>query len=180
MPTSASAIPPRYHGLSVDRESYKRLVNDGFRYDMVDGVLFLAPSPFYRHNENQFRFLSALSEFLGKRSGIRMVADVDLFLPDGEDVLCPDISVLLPENTADTNSWITGVPDLIAEVLSDSTRQRDTGTKAERYLQNGVREYWLLDPNRNRVQVWYNSGSSWKKSKTGNSRLFPGFRFQIS
>ncbi|MFB5651900.1 Uma2 family endonuclease [Leptospira wolffii] len=170
---------PKYHGMSVDQALYKSLAPDGYRYDMVDGVLYVAASPFFRHNEIQFRFLSALSDFLGTGSSVRMVADVDVFLPDGGDVLCPDASVLLSDNPSDTSEWIEGVPDLVLEVHSPSTKHWDLGRKADRYLANGVREYWLIDPSDGKTQVWNSEFGVWKKSRSGKSRLFPGFSFQI-
>ncbi len=53
--------------------------------------------------------------------------------------------------------------DLIAEVLSPSTRSRDLGIKAERYLACGVKEYWIVDPENSKIHLWRNLGNEWKK-----------------
>lgn len=172
-------VNPRYHKLRVDLDSYKNLEDDGFRYDMVDGILYVAPSPFYRHNSVQADFMFSLRTFLRNNSSIRIISDVDVFFPDGEDVLRPDISLLLPENPAQTEKWIEGIPDLIAEIHSPSTKKFDLGRKAERYLRLGVKEYWLLDPDLSTVQVWENSRGRWIKHKDGKSRLFLGFAFRF-
>ncbi|TGM95950.1 Uma2 family endonuclease [Leptospira dzoumogneensis] len=170
---------PRYHKLRVDLESYKNLEDDGFRYDMVEGVLYVAPSPFYKHNSVQGDFIFSLRTFLKNDPLVKIISDVDVFFPDGGDVLRPDISLLLPDNSADTRKWIEGVPDLIAEVLSFSTKTADLGRKANRYLKLGVKEYWVLDPDSSRVEIWENKGDKWILYSDGKSRLFPGFQFGI-
>ncbi len=171
---------PKYHGLQVDWDMYKNLEDDGCRYDMVDGVLYVASSPFFRHNTIQANFIFSLRTFLGAETQVKIVADVDVFFPDRGDVLCPDVTVLLPNNPADTNKWIEGVPDLVVEVHSTSTKFADLRRKADRYLKNGIKEYWLVDPDTMKVQVWENRGESWAKHKDNRSRLFFGFTFQIS
>ena len=72
---------------------------------------------------------------------------VDILLPDGGDVVRPDITVILNQNMGIVKTHIHGVPDLVAEVLSPSTRTRDLGEKSERYLHNSIPEYWILDPD---------------------------------
>jgi Uma2 family endonuclease len=63
---------------------------------------------------------------------------------------------------------IHGVPDIVVEVLSDSTRERDLGAKADRYLSNGVKEYWIADPSKKTLDLWINELTdspkrSWRK-----------------
>jgi len=68
------------------------------------------------------------------------------------------------QNLSIVKGHIHGVPDLVCEVLSDSTRKRDLGTKADRYLMNGVKEYWILEPKISQMSVWFNSNhTEWKK-----------------
>ncbi|PJZ77091.1 Uma2 family endonuclease [Leptospira neocaledonica] len=101
------------------------------------------------------------------------------FFPDGGDVLRPDISLLLPDNSADTRKWIEGTPDLIAEVLSFSTKAAYLGRKADRYLKLGVKEYWIIDPDSLKVEIWENKVDKWILYSDGKSRLFPGFQFRL-
>ena len=106
------------------------------------------------------------------------MSQIDIFLPDGGDVLRPDISFILNENLSIVKGHIHGVPDLICEVLSDSTRSRDLGVKADRYLLNGVKEYWIVDPKVKEIQVWINlNQKEWEKISGDvlNSKLLSGF-----
>ena len=124
---------PLYHGRLTSREEYLDLPDDGFKYDMIDGVLYMSPSAFFEHNEVLVNFLSLLKAFIrGKKIG-RIVSDTDIFLPDGGDVLRPDVSLVLTGNQQIIVGHIHGVPDLICEVLSKSMEIRDLGVKADRY-----------------------------------------------
>jgi len=156
---------PSYLGMKVSREVYLDLKEDGYKYDMVDGFLVLSPSAKYGHGKCQARFIGILSEYLQKIPIGEVVAEVDIFLPDGGDVLRPDITFILNENLGIVQGHIHGVPDLVCEVLSEATEKRDLGVKAERYLSNGVKEYWILDPRNQTTQVWFNQKTKWKKEK---------------
>ncbi len=169
---------PKYTGWKVTREEYLSLPDDGFIYDMIDGVLELSPSGFFDHGNLASRFGYFLQSYLERNRCGKMTTETDIFLPDGGDVLRPDISFILNNNLSIVKGHIHGVPDLICEVLSESTRLRDLGVKADRYLLNGVREYWIIDPKKKEILVWINRGKKEWEKKSGellNSNLLPGF-----
>jgi Uma2 family endonuclease len=176
MPNTIEKHLPRYENLRVTREEYLDLEEDGFRYDMIDGVLQMSPSPEFEHAKNGNRFNFKILQYLEKNPIAEVVMECDVLLPDGGDVLRPDIIVLLNENINKVKMHIHGAPDIIAEVLSPSTRNRDLGIKAERYLTCGVKEYWIVDPKEKSISVWRNEGTNWKK-ETGDvlqSIVLPG------
>jgi Uma2 family endonuclease len=176
MATLTQKNTPRYEGRRVTREEYLDLPDDGFLYDMIEGELHMSPSAYFEHNKVISNFLTTVEVFL-KISGIvgYLAPETDLFLPDGGDVLRPDITFILEKNKRIIIGHIHGTPDLVCEVLSDSTRQRDLGVKGDRYLFNGVKEYWILNPDDKNIQVWINRGSSWDKKfgETLSSELLP-------
>ncbi len=177
MTTMAERKGARYHGLPVSREEYLDLRDDGFQYDMVEGVLFVSPSAEPLHGIVGLKFGHVLSKYLEKNPiGLAMI-EIDIMLPDGGDVLRPDISFVLHENTRILLKHIHGVPDLVCEVLSDSTARRDLNDKADRFLKNGVREYWIVDPRDRTAQVWINRKLEWEKRTAGilRSELLSGF-----
>lgn len=170
---------PRYEGWKVTREEYLDLEEDGFKYDMLEGVLCLAPSGEFEHGNLQLNFGYAVRQYLEKNPVGKAVTEIDVFLPDGEDVLRPDISFILNENMYIVKTHIHGVPDIICEVLSPSTAKRDLGVKADRYLKNGVSEYWIVDPKERRMELWVNSDrTEWKKmdSDTLKSSVLKDFQ----
>lgn len=169
---------PRYHGLRVTREEYLDLEEDGFLYDMIDGVLYMSPSAFYEHNRVISRLLTFLENFITKNEIATPAPETDIYLPDGGDVLRPDISVILKENSGIIKGHIHGVPDIVVEVLSKATLERDLGVKADRYLLNGVKEYWIADPDKQTLELWANQDKKeWKKhaGKTLESAVLAGF-----
>ena len=183
MPATLTKFAPRYEGLSVTREEYLDLEEDGFQYDVIEGVLHLSPSGEFEHGGNTGDFIIEMGIYLRKNKIGRVVAEIDVLLPDGGDPLRPDISFLLFESMHIVKKHILGTPDLICEVLSPSTKKFDLGKKADRYLSCGVKEYWIIDPNLKTIEVWKNvDKKSWKK-ETGQlltSEILPGFQISHS
>lgn len=177
MPVTSEKLKPRYHGERVTREEYLDLPDDGFKYDMIEGVLFMAPSPNFDHNDVNGAFTHLIRSALAKHKIGRVAPETDLFLPDGDDVLRPDICFILNENTQIIKTHIHGVPDLVCEILSPATRKRDLSIKADRYLKSGVKEYWILDPEEKEIHLWLNRQGKWEKHAGDHltSTLIPGF-----
>ncbi len=177
---SPDRVKPRYEGLHVSREEYLDLEEDGFKYDMIDGVLYMTPSPGFEHGELEVNFSYLLRNLLYKKKLGRVVVETDVLLPDGGDVLRPDVSFIFNENLNIVKCHIHGAPDLVGEVLSDRTDKRDLGEKAQRYLACGVKEYWLIDPRNETIQCWVNKKDHWEKIRGENieSRLIPGLVIQ--
>ena len=173
---------PRYNGLRVSREEYLDLEDDGYKYDMNAGVLQLTPSPAYSHGKSGSDFIIQLGKYLEQNDRGEIVNEIDVLLPDGGDVLRPDVSFILKERLRIVKTHIHGPPDLVAEILSESTANRDLVEKADRYLACGVQEYWIIDPRNRSLAVWYNTGPKdapqWEKHRGDvlESRLLPGFR----
>ncbi len=170
-------IKPLYHGLKVDWKDYMQLEEDGFKYDVIEGVMLMTPSPNFEHGNQEIQFGYFLKKYLLKNPLGKAVVEVDVYLPDNGDPLRPDISFLLNENLSYAKTHIYGTPDLVCEILSDSTAERDLGIKADRYLKCSVKEYWIIDPRDQSMQVWFNRISKWEKKigKKLKSELLSGF-----
>lgn len=172
---------PRYAGLRVSPDAYFQLEDDGFRYDMIHGVLQLSSSGTADHNRKLNRFYFALESYLRMHRAGEAFTELDIQLPDGDDVLRPDVSFVLNENAHIVEDWIRGVPDLVCEVLSPSSRGRDLVDKARRYLRNGVREYWIIEDVQRQMERRYNVGDAWhvESGDVVTSRLLPGFAVTV-
>lgn len=174
---SATQSIPSYEGLRVSREEYLDLRDDGFLYDMIDGVLHMSPSAFFEHNSVILHLSMAIGQYLRAHPIALAAPETDVFLPDGGDVLRPDISIVFRERESLIRGHIHGAPDIVVEVLSDTTRRRDLGVKADRYLKTGVREYWILDPDEKSMAIRENVGQAEWAVREGDgieSRLLPG------
>jgi Uma2 family endonuclease len=140
-------------------EEYARLPQpseaQGTRFEVIDGALFVTPSPSLSHQRVVIRLATLLHGFVQEhRLGEVLPGPLDVLFGEG-DYVEPDIVFVRSGRDAIlTRRGIEGPPDLIAEVLSPSTSARDRGIKLDRYRLFGVTEYWVVDPDERRVEVW--------------------------
>jgi len=136
------------------------LPEDGKRHEVIDGELYLTPSPKIRHQELVLRLAVELELAVreevrqGEPRGRVLEAPCDVCLAE-TSVVQPDVLYVSPERAgivAEAN--IQGAPDLVVEVLSESTRKIDEVLKRELYERFGVLEYWIVDPELESVKVW--------------------------
>ncbi|HET7559314.1 MAG TPA: Uma2 family endonuclease [Limnochordia bacterium] len=133
-------------GQPISYEAFCRLPEQA-GLELIDGFMVKEPSPTYGHQSLVGHLHHRLAEFNRKqRSGKVLVAPLDVTL-NGEHVLQPDVMWVSAARIGIlTAKGLTAAPDLAVEVLSPSTRARDTGRKRELYFANGCRELWLIDP----------------------------------
>lgn len=169
-------------------EDYLRLPDDGRRYEVIRGVLYVAPAPNYDHQLAHWRLLHALSNHVVERQlGVLLSAPFDVILPDGiATPVEPDILFIQEENRprrGDKN--FQGVPDVVVEILSPSTRTYDRKTKLAAYRDAGIPEFWLVDPQTLSVVIYgWKEGQFTEVERGGEgdeigSIVLPGFRVQV-
>lgn len=128
--------------------------DDGMRYELINGELFMSPSPILRHQEIVGELFALLRDHVKtRRLGKVYVAPVDVRF-SGTSQVVPDI-VFVSNSRRDIMSGkrLTGPPELVIEVLSPSTQGNDTVKKRELYERYGVPEYWIVDPRRNTLTM---------------------------
>ena len=137
-------------------EDYKRLPDDGRRYEIIEGVLYVTAAPNFDHQYTVTRLLVHLDNLVTRRSlGIVLVAPFEVHLPDVARPVQPDVLFIDAERAPRPGAAdFTGAPDLIVEVLSQSTARTDRLVKFGAYERAGVREYWLVDPRTHSVEVY--------------------------
>ena len=126
------------------------------RYELLDGELVMTPAPGERHQSVSILLGSKLFQFAYENSLGRIYhAPFDVVLSD-VDVVQPDL--LFVSNERDhiiTPANIQGAPDLIVEILSPSTAERDKTFKRTLYANHGVKEYWMVDPTTKDITVLF-------------------------
>jgi len=131
-------------------DEYYRLDDDGFRYELIDGVICMSPSPTPNHQNIALRISSWILAHLERHPVGTVLADVDVHLgigPNGGDLVYrPDIVFLRGDPSARLPARIVGAPALVVEIVSSSSRRLDSETKKNDYERCGVSEYWLVDP----------------------------------
>lgn len=148
---AATTLPSEYALRSVDatwnRARWETLPNDGNRYEVIDGVLYMstAPSIFHQWIIRQLLFaLHAQIDAVG--GGTTLMAPIGGFMP-GCDPVQPDVVVVgASQSHLFQDGCIEGVPALIVEVLSPSHPGNDTRVKREAYARAALPEYWIVRP----------------------------------
>ncbi len=130
--------------------------DDGKRHEIIDGEHVVTPSPNVRHQRLVRRLLVEIELYLkaNPRAGEVFSAPLDVVLSHF-DVVEPDLLFVAGDQTDIlTEKNVQGPPALVIEVLSKRTRKRDAQTKRRLFERSGVREYWLVDPELDAVQVF--------------------------
>lgn len=165
-------------------EDYLRLPDDGRRYEVLRGVLFVSAAPTPLHQFVLRNIVRLLVLFLEENPvGEFVFSPVDLIFPSGlATPVQPDLFFVSAEWTGTVkDQTIEGVPDLVLEVLSPRTRRYDRKTKLDVYAEAGVREYWLADPLARTVEVFvlrdgaYVLLGSFSRGEKLRSEVIPGF-----
>jgi Uma2 family endonuclease len=169
------------------RDDWLAFPEDGRLYEIVDGELFVSPTPNIAHQRLSRDLAFALHEYLrGTGTGEVLNSPVGVKLGP-TTVLEPDIVVVLRAHADRIGAQvIDGPPDLVVEILSPGTARRDLGVKRATYERAGVSEYWIVDPKRQAVEVLvldrgtYASGGHFGRSDVSSSRLLPGVRIALA
>jgi Uma2 family endonuclease len=147
-------MPPLAEALKLTYDDYLDFPEDGRRHELLDGEHFMTPSPGTRHQAIVLNLALAIGNHLRREpAGRLLLAPIDVVLSN-LDVVQPDLLfVSTARQSLVTERYVSGAPDLVAEVLSDTSRRRDEVTKRKLYARFGVREYWVVDPEIETVRV---------------------------
>ena len=152
------SIADDYNGLprgEYTAADYLRLREDE-RIELIDGIIYNLAAPTTKHQYMIMELTVELGNFIRSHGGdcIPFPAPVSVYIDCDEDtVVEPDINILCDRSKlVDNKIW--GAPDLIMEVLSPSTRRKDLTIKNQKYADAGVREYWIIDLENQKVIVY--------------------------
>jgi Uma2 family endonuclease len=141
-------------------DDYAALPDDGKRYEVLAGELYVVPAPTPFHQRESKRLQRQLEAFFEEKGlGEVFNAPLDVILGP-HDVAQPDILVVLDPLQL-SQRGVERAPDLVVEVLSPSNRNYDRIKKAGRYLATGVEHYWILDPEARHLQCLRAQDGAW-------------------
>ena len=154
--------------------------------ELWDGELVMSPAPSFFHQEIVDRFHDLLKAWVrGRHLGKTGVAPVDMVLTAHRAVQ-PDVVFVSRERLGIIRGRIEGAADLVAEVISPDSRRRDRIDKRDLYEQHGVKEYWIIDPEAQTVEVLYLDAGEfrlagrWRPGEQAHSRLLEKFTVDVS
>jgi len=132
-------------------EELHRLPDDGNRYEVVRGELFVTPAPRRSHEIILARLHEILASFV-RANNLGLIFHRAIIRFD-ESQVEPDLVVQQAHAIAEVNWDTAPTPNLAVEVQSDVTRRRDLGVKRQLYLAAGIPEYWVVDEDTKSVRV---------------------------
>jgi Uma2 family endonuclease len=161
---------------------YMAMPDDGQRYEIIDGVLYMSPSPNRGHQGASMRigtYLTMHVDFAGLGEVLAAPFDVKLAF---KTVVQPDVMVFLYKKDAEGElKELDDIPDLVIELASPGTRKHDRQRKFQAYERAGIREYWIVEPNRRSIEVFVLDGGTYCKvgvfsgEQTVSSQVVPDF-----
>lgn len=161
---------------------------EGYRYELVEGVIQLAPVPGIPHDSVIERLNRLLVLYAEDRPDI--VAHITqrsaVTLLDRQTAREPDFAVYGPADMAEKagKTWKDVTPLLVVEVVSPGQEERDYEAKRRDYWDAGVREYWIADPTRGTLSVLVRGSSDWAESVFDAAQVFrpaqlPGMQIAV-
>lgn len=172
----------------LTRADYEALPEDGKRWEFIEGEVFLmAPAPKRRHQRISANIEYMIQSYLENHPiGECYHAPFDVFMSD-TSIVQPDIILVRREN-ADrfSDAGLEGAPDLIVEILSDSTEEIDRGPKRILYAKHGVEEYWIVDQHAERIEVYRLRENAnqpqriYTKTESLTTSLMPGLEMPLA
>jgi Uma2 family endonuclease len=154
--------------------------------ELWDGELIMSPAPTFNRQKIALRFYRRLHEWVSQRTlGEVIAAPVDMVLSPHR-VMQPDVAFIAQDRLGIIQSAIHGPVDLAVEVISLGKRNRDRIEKRDLYEQYGIKEYWIIDPEAQTVEILFLEEGRYRLLMrcTGDqravSRLLPGFEISAN
>lgn len=129
---------------------------DGQRAELIDGKIYYMAPPSLTHQRISGRLYQSIANYIDSKNGKCEVlaAPFAVFLNDDDiNYLEPDISVICDISKLDEKGC-HGAPDWVIEIVSPGSKTRDYMTKLFKYRTAGVREYWIVDPDKQMTMVY--------------------------
>ena len=166
-------------------EDLQAIDDERHRYEIIDGELFVSPSPTTAHQRASLVIAAALLAHVRTHGGEVLAAPYDVYFAR-DTVVIPDVVYVTPEHhTRIEDRFLRGAPDLVVEVASPSTRRIDLGRKLALYQREGVAEYWFVDVTNFTVVVHRLSGDAYGppqilgRGQTLTPTVAPGFTLPV-
>ncbi len=183
-------MKPAASGVKLTYDDFLLFPDDGMRHELIDGEHYVTASPNTKHQVVSGNLYWLLRTYLEQHPiGRIYYAPFDVLFSKF-DVVEPDLLYVSKERAADvlTTQHVKGSPDLIIEIGSPSTRQRDETIKRRLYERTAVTEYWVVDPDLDVVRVYRREGDRFGRPvelacESGDvltTPLFSGLNLQLA
>ena len=153
-------------GVKLTYDDYLQFPEDGKRHELIDGEHYVTPTPKRPHQEISGNLHWLIRSYLEQQAiGRVFYAPFDVIFSNF-DVVEPDLLYMSNERANDIlRDWVHGAPELVIEIASTSTRKRDETIKRRLYERFGVSEYWVVDPDVERIRIYRRTGESFTRAE---------------
>ena len=167
-------------------DDYLAMPDEYPRYELLEGELVEMVSPTSRHQRISRQLFTALNTHCAAHDlGEVFYAPLDVIL-SRTIVVQPDLLFISKARRAELiGERITGAPDLVIEILSPATSARDFNQKRKLYARHGVKEYWIVDPDDETIEVQrlqgnvFSTVALFEKGQTLTSPMFEGLNVDV-
>ncbi|HET9360841.1 MAG TPA: Uma2 family endonuclease [Vicinamibacterales bacterium] len=152
-------------GVKLTYDDFVQFPDDGLRHELIDGEHYVTPSPNTKHQRVSLNLILLIGGWLEHNPiGQLFHAPFDVVFSKF-DVVEPDLLYLSNARAAEslTPQHVRGVPELVIEIGSPGTRQRDETVKRRLYERSGVSEYWVADPEIDTIRVYRREGDQFAR-----------------
>jgi Uma2 family endonuclease len=188
MGTTAIKLTPADHGRRMSLADFEHAeVQEGRLYELGRGIVVVSDVPKPRHLAQLTAVRRQLAAYdlahPGRLFTVAGGSDCKILLPTLESERHPDLALYkTPPPSDDDGAWRDWVPEVVIEIVSPGSEQRDYHEKSEEYLAFGVREYWVFDADRGEMLVLRRSKGAWvervlRPPEVYRTRLLPGLEF---
>jgi prevent-host-death family protein len=180
-----------FDGKKATYEEFLKLQQESDeRYEYIDGEIYLLASPRTAHQIAITELIVIFYNFFQGKNCTPLVAPYDIELrrtPENINIVQPDMMIICDlEENLNEDDYYKGVPSLVVEVLSKSTRRKDLIKKLDLYMSCGVSEYWIVNPENKEVTVYLfedhniSNNATYKNDEAAQSFIFKGLSAEIS
>ncbi|MBN1351767.1 Uma2 family endonuclease [candidate division KSB1 bacterium] len=152
-----TAFPEKTTRDPLTYKHYLAFPNDGIKKEIIEGDLCMSPAPSLKHQTILKRLAHLLDDYVHQKQLCEIfIAPCDVILSD-INVVQPDIVFISRENYSILNELnVQGAPDVVFEISSPSSRETDLIFKKRIYERFGVKEYWIVDPEAEAIEIFQN------------------------
>jgi Uma2 family endonuclease len=190
MSRTAIRIGPADNGRRMRLEEFDLAEGrEGYVYELSRGVVTVTNVPGPRHFLQVNAIRKQLSSYEASHPAVIYAiaggSDCKILLSGRESERHPDLAVYKTAMPDEDELWATWIPELVIEVVSPESANRDYQEKPEEYLEFGVREYWVVDEQRQEMLVHRRVGGRWRtrvvaSTEVYSTRILPGFQLNLA
>jgi len=191
MSSATTLIGPHDHGKAMSLDEFETIqAQAGYLYELSRGIITVVDVPRPSHGGVVAKLRRILTRYQDNNPDriydVYSGNECKILLVDLQSERHPDLAVYTsPPPSDDAEVWAAWIPDLVVEVVSADSIQRDYEEKPEEYLAFGVREYWIADPLKMKVTVHMRRAGKWQKKVVARGKgydcgLFPGLHLDVA